>query len=113
MKLEEILNEEVTEKLYMVRVRGNFYGGKYYETGLDSIFVLASSPEEAVKIGKDNVEAVEQHFRTKKVHGGKLAIAKKDKHHLAPKDILDAKVTKQAEHNKVLHRDGTVKPASI
>ena len=111
MKLEELINEQETEdKLFMVRVRGNFYGGKYYETGIDSLFVSASSPDEAVKIAKDNIEAVEQHFRTKKYHSGKMAIAKKDKKKFKPEDIVDAKVTKQVSHPKVLNRDGKVKP---
>lgn len=113
MKLDEILKEEDKQSLFMITVRGNFYGGKYYETGLDSMFVLASSKEEALKIGKDNVSAVEKHFRAKKYVGGKMAIAKKDTVKFTEKSIATAKSTTQKKHGKVLHSDGTVKPADI
>ena len=117
MKLEELLNEQETEdKMFQVRVRGNFYGGKYYEVGIDSIFVLASSPEEAKQISEKNIAAVEQHFRNKRYRKGTktiAAIAKKDKHKMKPSDIGKVTISKQKEHKKVLHRDGTVKPASI
>lgn len=105
--------QESGNRLFLVRVRGNFYGGKYYEDGVDSIFVLASSPDEAVKIAKDNVNSVEQHFRTKRVHGGKLAIAAKDQKHFTPENVFGAKVTTMTTHSKVLHKNAEVKPASV
>jgi len=113
MKLEELKEAKEEDRLYFVRVRGNFYGGKYYEDGLDSILVLASSEEEAVANAKKHVDAVEKHFRSKKIYGGKLAIAKKDKKRFKADDIKGAKVTSTGSHNKVLQRDGTVGPVTV
>jgi len=63
--------------IYTIRVTGNFYGGKYYETGIDSFFVLASSSEEALKLAQNNVDTITDMFKGKK-YNGKPAIAKKD-----------------------------------
>ena len=111
--LRELYEGADSEQIFLVRVRGNFYGGKYYETGLDSIFVLAGSDKEAVAIAKKNIASVEKHFRNKKYANGKKAISRNDKKRFKADDIADAKVTKQKEHNKVLKADGSVGPASI
>jgi len=113
MKLLKELNEATEDQLYFVKVMANFYGGKYYETGIDSILVLASSEQEAVDNAKKNVKAVEDHFRSKKLAGGKLAIAKKDTKHFTPDNIKSAKVTNNKKHNKVLKRDGSVGPVEL
>ena len=115
MKLEE-LKENKEDRLYFVRVRGNFYGGKYYETGIDSILVQAASEQEAVATAKKHVDAVETHFRNKRYRKGEksiAAIAKKDKRKFKADDIKDAKVTTNTTNNKVLQRDGTVGPVTV
>ena len=111
--LRELYENADSQQMYLVRVIGNFYGGKYYETGLDSIFVLASSDTEAVAIAKKNISSVETHFRNKKYTNGKKAISRNDKKHFKAGDIKDAKVTTQKEHRKVLKADGSVGPAKI
>ena len=114
MKLEELLVEQDgSDAIFQVRVRGNFYDGKYYATGMDSIFVLASSADEATRIAKDNVDALERHFRSKKYSSGKTAIAKNDQRKFTPNDVGRASASAQKQHNKVLHRDGTIGPASV
>lgn len=113
MKTIDIISEEAKEQLFMVRVRGNFYGGKYYETGIDSLFVLANSPEDAVSIAKKNIKAVEEHFRNKRYANGKAAISKNDKKSFKAGDVVDAKPTKQQKHSKVLKRDGSVGPMAL
>ena len=111
MKLKQILNERATRlQLFLVRVRGNFYGGKYYETGLDSMFVLASSTEDAAK---KHIGAVEEHFRNKKYTNGKKAISRNDKKRFKPDDISDAKATSQKEHRNVLKANGSVGPVKL
>lgn len=73
-----IFKESKEEGIYSVPAIANFYGGKYYEQGIDTFFVLASSPEEAKKIAGDNVDVVDKMFRNKK-YKNKNAISKRDK----------------------------------
>ena len=47
-----------TESIYQVKVRANFYGGKYYETSIDSIFVKASSTAEAKRLNRGLLKVV-------------------------------------------------------
>lgn len=112
MKLHEILNEamEHDQQLFLVRCRGNFYGGKYYETGLDSVFVLASSPDEAVNIANNNIDAIIEHFKNKRVHGGKPGMRRKDNTGVK---IVDAKQTSQSSHSKVLTSNGYIEPVNL
>jgi len=69
---------EAKQSIYSVHIVGNFWGGRYYEQGLDSIFVLASSPSEAKKIAEKNVDLITEFQKNKILHGGKRALAKKD-----------------------------------
>ncbi len=70
---------KATEDIYQVECVGNFYGGKFYETGLDSIFVLADSSEAALNLAKKNIDVITAMFKEKKYVGGKKALAAKDK----------------------------------
>lgn len=71
-KFINMLKEEVSkESIYTVKTLGNFYGGKYYETGVDSIFVLAASPEEALTLAKKNIDVITAMFKEKKYTNGK------------------------------------------
>jgi len=75
--LREIV-EAKQQGIYGVRIVGNFWGGKYYESGIDSIFVLASSSSEAKKIAEKNVDLITEFQKNKILHGGKRALRKKD-----------------------------------
>lgn len=108
-----LITEEADPQIYQVTVSGNFYGGKYYENGLDSIFVLAHSPQEAKKIAQDNVAGVEDHFRNKVYQGGKKAISKNDKHKFSTKDIGTAKLTSNKSFHKTLTTSGKFEKVSI
>ena len=101
------------QDIYQVIVRGNFWGGRYYETGLDSIFVLADDKEDARHIAKSNIEAVETHFRNKKLHCGKWDIAKKDQYRFKESCIGTAKLTTNKKYNKTLIRTGEFKQVTI
>ena len=95
------------DNVYQVRVRGNFWGGRYYEIGLDSIFVLAENESNAINITKSNIRNVERHFRKKKYHNGKMAISKRDMHHFKDIDIGKATLSKNMmSYNKLLHKNG-------
>jgi len=67
-----------TSGLYAVKCIGNFWGGSRYEQGLDLIYVLANSPEEAKKIAENNIDTVTEHFKNKILKGKKRALAKSD-----------------------------------
>lgn len=104
---EEIIDAEVDlDKMFMVTIRGNFWGGKYYEDGLDSIFVKAGSDKEAKEIAKMNIDKVEDHFRNKRYWHGKRAIALKDKHMFKDSDVCKVRPTKQKKHGKCLTKAG-------
>ena len=92
--------------IYGVRVIGNFYGGSYYEQGLDVIFVLAKSEFEAKGISRKYIEVVEDMFRNKRYINGKLAIAKKDRRRFKPEDIKSSYVTNNISFHKVLTKRG-------
>jgi len=53
------------QKIYSVNAIGNFWGGRYYEEGLDSFFVLVSSNREAKEIALVNVYAITEMFKNK------------------------------------------------
>jgi len=74
----ELLNEEKSQGIFEVSVLGNFYAGKFYEWGLDKIFVLASSPDEALKLAKRNIDEITLMFKNKKFRNGKKALQKRD-----------------------------------
>lgn len=94
-------------EVYQVRLRGNFWGGHYYEIGLDSIFVLAENAENARNITKSNILNVERHFRKKIYYGGKRAISKRDMHHFKDNDVGKATLSKNMmSYNKLLHING-------
>jgi hypothetical protein len=107
------MKNTLQDTIFQVIIRGNFWGGKYYETGLDSIFVLATNKNEAMKIAKDNIDKVENHFRNKKYHNGKFAIGKKDKNKFKPDDVVQAKDSTQRKHNKTLTRTGKFKSVDL
>jgi hypothetical protein len=74
-------NGEINESkmdIYGINAIGNFYGGKYYEQGMDTFFVLASSPKEAKEISSKNIDTITNMFKNKKYSNGKYAISKKD-----------------------------------
>ena len=100
----------MNEQLFMVRCIGNFFGGKYYETGMDSIFVAATSKEEAVELANNSIDAVVEHFHNKRVSGASHALRRKDNR---VRITGDAKpVPNQKQYNKALLRDGTFGPWS-
>ena len=67
------------EKIFSVIAVGNFWGGKYYEKGLDCFFVLASSAEEAKGIAKQHPDEILTMFKGKiYAKGKKPAIRKSD-----------------------------------
>ena len=94
--------------LYAVPFYGNFYGGKYYETGVDSMFVLASSPEEAKEIGAENIDLVMDHFKNKRYRVGSRSIRAMQLNN----KVLRLgggplpKPSKTRKHSKVLTREG-------
>lgn len=88
---------------YCVNVRHNFWGGKYYESSCRAITVVAGSANQAEYIAKNNLEAVEKHFRAMRIQRGSRtvrAIRKCERYRLQPIDIR--RVTK-------LYSTGTVK----
>jgi len=105
---------EDTQKLYMVPFIGNFYDGKYYAQGIDSILVKASSPEEAKQLAGDNMEAVLDHFKHKRYRKGKGSISaiKRDDTYLklggGP-----AKETNQRVYRKALTSNGVFEPVNL
>lgn len=103
--------DEPKQMLYMVSCISNFWGGKYYEQSLDSIFVLASSSEEAVSIAQNNQDAVLTHFKNKRYTNGKPALRKQE---TVLKVTNSAKpAPNQLQHPKVLQADGTVGPVNL
>ena len=107
-QLKESYNEMesgvTSEKIFLVGAIGNFWGGKYYETGLDSFFVLARTPEEAKEIADKNVQVVTQMFKNKILHNKKRALRKDDKTLVKITDRV--KETNMSSHKKVLTKDG-------
>jgi len=101
------------QDIYQVIVRGNFWGGRYYEDSLDSIFVLADDKQDAVNIAKSNIEQVEVHFRNKRYYGGKLAIAKHDKYKFKERNICVAKTSYQKVYNKTLTKHGNFEKVNL
>jgi hypothetical protein len=102
------------DKLYRVGFISNFYSGRYHDVGIDSMFVLASSPEEANKIAGSNLDAALAHFKAKRYTKGNRTVPA-----VSPKETFiklgrkDAKETEQRAHSKVLTRDGTVRPVNL
>ncbi len=91
-----------SDQLYMVRCIGNFWGSKYYETGVDSIVVAASSADEAVDIARNNVDAIVDHFHNKRVKNRPALRAKDNK----VKVTDTVKQLNQTSWHKTLTRDG-------
>lgn len=113
--LDEGLDEHHTggPHFYLVRCYGNFWGGKYYESGIDSIFVFAEDEQDAVSIAKANKGAVLDHFKNKRVGSGerKRPAIKRDDNFL---EIRNAKgMPTQRKHHKVLRADGTIGPMDL
>ena len=102
------------QAIYQVVCRGNFYAGKYYETGLDSIFVLADSPEEATQIAKNNVDAIVDHFHNKRYKVGSRSIPaiRKNDTQVAV-STHGAKQTNMTSLRKTLTADGKFIPVQL
>ena len=94
------------KKIYGVRIRGNFYSGRFYEQGVDIVFVLAESEEEAKKISEDNIAAIEDMFRNKRVYQGRRAIKLSDKRKFLKSDIGLIKYSNMIHYDKVLNNEG-------
>jgi len=93
------------QHLYMVRCRGNFWGGKYYEDGLDSIVVAAGSPDEAFQIANSNIDAVVEHFHNKKLGARKRPALRRKDNKVKVTDTT--KELSQTAFHKVLSSNGT------
>lgn len=100
-------------KLFKVTIRGNFWGGRYYEAGLDQIFVKAGSDKEAKEIAQLNIDKVEDHFRKKRYHNGKRAITLKDKYMFKDSDVSKVAFSKQKKHGKCLTKAGIFEEVEI
>ena len=101
------MNEGVEkgDKLFGVRMVGNFWGGKYYETGLDTIIVAAKDAAEAKKIAEDNLDAIVKHFHEKKLGSQKRpALRRKDNKVKVGAGTIGQ--VKQRAFHKTLTRDG-------
>ena len=91
----------MSKKIYSVTAIGNFYGGRYYEQGLDVFFVLARSSEEAKEISNNNIEEITEMFKSKVYQSGRKAIAKKDKC-LIKVGATEPRLTSNTSFHKVL-----------
>jgi hypothetical protein len=108
------VTESSEQALYLTTFMSNFYSGKYYQQGMDSMFVLASSPEEAKAIAGKNLGAALEHFKNKRYLVGSRktpAIRKEEK--VIKLGSGTAKATSQQKHGKVLQADGTVGPVDL
>jgi len=100
-------------QLYLQPFVSNFYSGKYYQSGIDSMFVLASSPEEATAIAKEHINAALEHFKSKRYRkgSGSIPALRKDETNIKVSSL--AKPSAQQSHNKVLTASGTVGPVDL
>jgi len=99
------------QHLYMVRCIGNFWGGKYYETGIDSIVVAASSSDEAVQLANSNIDAVIEHFHNKRIGARKRPALRRNDNTVRATDTV--KELSQTEFHKVLSSNGTFGPINV
>lgn len=71
---QKVWNKLLGLKPYSVIVTHNFWGGSRYEAGFRPITILAENVEKARQFAIDNLELVEEHFRSKKVFRGKRKV---------------------------------------
>ena len=77
-KFKEIL--ESKEKIYILQIVGNFKTkDEAASERLSSIFILADSPENALKLAKKNIKVISKMFQTHKWRNGFPAMEKGDK----------------------------------
>lgn len=69
---------EMKDKMFRVRVIGNFYGGKYYETGLETFFVNADTVDEARNLSESSISAITEMYKNKKYSNGRYALRKSE-----------------------------------
>jgi hypothetical protein len=111
---ESVTEDEGDQMLYQVRCIGTFYGGKYRETGMDSIFVLAGSEDEALQIAQSNKDAVVKHFLNKRYRKGSGSTPAMMPKHAGSLKIADSKpFPKQRAYSKVLTSAGQFQPVNL
>ena len=96
---------------HTVVVHHNFWGGRYYETGYRSITVIAGSILDADRIAKNNLDAIEKHFRAMRLPRGSRtirAIKKSEGYRLKPNDIRRVTKLYGAGKTKALHANGEI-----
>ena len=71
---QKVWNKLLGLKPYSVIVTHNFWSGSRYEASFRPITILAESADEARQFAIENLELVEEHFRSKKVFRGKRKV---------------------------------------
>lgn len=117
-ELNEVEDEiDESMKIYQVPVIGNFWSGKYYVQGIDSVHVLASSSEEAKKIAQDNLDQVKEHFLNKKYPHGNMGGTKPALRRDNPGPIRigasNPKPTTMTQYSKTLTIQGSFIPVDL
>lgn len=87
---DKVWNTLKGQNPYYVWCRHNFWGGKFYEVGSRSIFVLATSPEEASQFIINNLGVAETYFRSLRIQRGSKkirAVRRSEGYKLQPSDV--------------------------
>jgi hypothetical protein len=91
--------KEVTEdgevsdspRVWGVRIRNNYYAGKYYDYSSQYYPVIASNEAEAIQVVLQNADAVLQDMMTKKTRTGRKLVSPSHPVKITDKSIIDAK----------------------
>lgn len=102
----------MTEEIYGVRAIGNFWDAGRYQQSLDVFWVLASSPKEADRIARDNIQAVTNMFKEKIRPNKKPSLRKKETVLVRVVDSA-TKLSGSRANNKVLTSDGIFIPINL
>lgn len=79
------------EQVWGVRIKNNYYAGKYYDYSSHAYPVLANSEEEAIQLVLTHADEVLQDLMTKRLHSGKKLVSPSHPVKITAREILDAK----------------------
>lgn len=91
LKIKENDDDNGDEKVWGVRIRNNYYAGKYYDYSSHSYPVLATSADEAIQLVLAHADEVLAHLMTKRLHSGKKLVSPSHPVKITKREVIDAK----------------------